>query len=92
MRRADVSEEIIGVLAGQFVRQAPRSDKAKAKEKTKQTEDGAPVHSFRTLLQDLGTLAMNKIRINGNDSSLLTMNTVATDLQKRVFDLLGATQ
>ena len=74
-----------------IVRPAPRSDEAKAKEKTKRTEDGAPVHSFRTLLQDLGTLAMNKIRINANDSSLLTMNTVATDLQKKVFDLLGVT-
>ena len=39
-----------------IVQPAPRSDAARAKDKTKQTEDGLPVHSFRTLLADLGTL------------------------------------
>jgi len=48
-----------------IVQAAPRSDAARAKDKTKQTEEGFPVHSFRTLLADLGTLAKNRVRVRG---------------------------
>jgi hypothetical protein len=35
------------------------SPAAKRKAKTKRTDDGLPLHSFRTLLADLGTLIRN---------------------------------
>ena len=38
---------------------AIRSLHAKAKDASKAADDGLPLHSFRTLLQDLGTLAYN---------------------------------
>ena len=41
------------------VAKTPRSTHAKAKDATGLAEDGIPVHSFRTLMQDLGTLAYN---------------------------------
>lgn len=41
------------------VAKARRSDQAKAKDATRLGEDGLPVHSFRTLLDDLATLAYN---------------------------------
>ena len=52
-----------------IVQPAPRSEAARAKDKTKQTEDGLPVHSFRTLLADLGTLAKNSVRVQGESGS-----------------------
>jgi hypothetical protein len=36
---------------------------AKAKAASRKTADGLPVHSFRTLLQDLGTLTRNTVRL-----------------------------
>jgi hypothetical protein len=35
----------------------------------KQTDDGSPVHSFRTMLADLGTLAKNRVRLVGVSGS-----------------------
>ena len=39
------------------VAKARRSDHAKAKDVTRLSEGGLPLHSFRTLLDDLATLA-----------------------------------
>jgi hypothetical protein len=41
------------------VAKARRSDQAKAKDATRLGQDGLPVDSFRTLLDDLATLAYN---------------------------------
>ena len=41
------------------VAKAVRSEHAKAKDASKTADDGLPLHSFRTLLKDLGTLAYN---------------------------------
>ena len=41
------------------VAKAIRSQHAKAKDASKTADDGLPLHSNRTLLQDLGTLAYN---------------------------------
>jgi hypothetical protein len=43
------------------VTKAPRSDKARAKEATHRTADGLPVHSFQSLIADLGTLCLNTL-------------------------------
>jgi Transposase DDE domain len=72
-----------------IVSRAPRSDAARGKDETRLTKDGMPVHSFRTLLADLGTLAKNRVRLAGIPGSELELLTEPTPLQKRAFDLLG---
>jgi hypothetical protein len=44
------------------VASATVSASAKAKAASRKTADGRPVHSFRTLLQDLGALTRNTVR------------------------------
>lgn len=65
-----------------------RSDAAKRKDANKMTDDGYPVQSLRTLLDDLGTLARNTIRTNGDPPAEFTMLTQPTRLQKYAFQLL----
>ena len=66
---------------------AQRSRKAQRKAHTQQTADGMPVHSFQTLLQDLATVAKNRIRF-GESALETTMFTTPTPLQQRALDLL----
>ena len=72
-----------------IVQPAPRSEAARAKDRTKQTEDGLPVHSFRTLLADLGTLAKNRVRVRGGSGPEFYELTQPTPLQQRALDRLG---
>jgi transposase len=78
-------------MRASIVQPAPRSDAAQAKDKTKQTDDGLPVHSFRTLLDDLGTLARNRVRVRGETGSEFYELTQPTTLQQRALDMLGIT-
>jgi len=71
-----------------IVARAPRSQAARRKDELRQTAEGLPVHSFRTLLQDLATLAKNRVRVPGSQPEFDVL-TQPTPLQKRVFDLLG---
>jgi DDE family transposase len=66
---------------------AQRSPKAQRKARTRQTDEGMPVHSFQTLLQDLATVAKNRIRF-GESALETTMFTTPTPLQQRALDLL----
>ena len=59
---------------------------AHAKAASRKTADGLPVHSFRTLLQDLGTLTRNTVRLG--DATPATMPAKPTSLQQAVFDKL----
>jgi len=59
---------------------------AKAKAAARKTPDGHPVHSFRTLLQDLATLTRNSVRLG--DAPPATMLASPTPLQREVFDKL----
>ncbi|MBA7542611.1 IS1634 family transposase ISMyca1 [subsurface metagenome] len=68
---------------------AVRSDVAKYKARTKRTKEGQPVHSFRTLLMDLATLAKNRARMKTKGGPSFPMYTTPTPFQKRVFELLG---
>ena len=72
------------------VAKAPRSDRAKAKNASKRTEDGQPVHSFHTLIADLGTLCLNEAIAAANPNYALAITTRATPLQQKALDLLGA--
>lgn len=69
---------------------ARRSEKAKRKASSKRTDDGVPVHSFRTLLKDLATITKNRIQPNIPDADTFTQVTQPTDTQKKVLDLLSA--
>jgi Transposase DDE domain len=71
------------------VAKAPRSDKAKAKDAGKRTGDGQPVHSFHTLIADLGTLCLNKAVAVTNPDYALAVVTRPTPLQQKALDLLG---
>jgi hypothetical protein len=71
------------------VQTAPRSDAARAKDRTKQTDEGFPVHSFRTLLADLGTLAKNRVRVRGLSGPEFYELTHPTAIQQRALDLLA---
>ena len=63
------------------------SPAAARKAKTKRTEQGLPVHSFRSLLADLATLTRNQVRFGSGES--FTMLATPTRVQQRAFDLLG---
>ena len=60
---------------------------AKAKAVSRKTADGQPVHSFRTLLQDLGTLTRNTVRFG--DAPPVTMLAKPTAIQQEAFERLG---
>jgi Transposase DDE domain len=68
---------------------AIRSDHAKAKDASKTADDGLPLHSFRTLLQDLGTLAYNITHTEINPAVKIVITTRPTPLQDKAFQLLG---
>src|SRR5512132_3616112 len=63
------------------------SPAARAKAHRRQTEDGEPLHSFRTLLADLATLTRNTMRFG--DALPMTVLSRPTPIQQRAFDLLG---
>src|SRR5450631_656965 len=71
------------------VAKAPRSEHAKAKDASKTADDGTPVHSFRTLLQDLATLAYNITSTHLNPNAKILTTTRPTPLQAKAFRLLG---
>lgn len=71
------------------VAKAQRSAPTLAKIRTKRTPEGLPVHSFRTLLQDLATLTQNRIVPKISGAQPFEMLATPTAVQQRAFDLLG---
>ncbi|HEY6353659.1 MAG TPA: IS1634 family transposase [Burkholderiaceae bacterium] len=71
------------------VAKALRSEHAKAKDASKTADDGTPLHSFRTLLQDLSTLAYNITFTHLNPEAKIITTTRPTTLQAKAFRLLG---
>jgi hypothetical protein len=71
------------------VAKAKPSPAARRKAHRKLTDDGLPVHSFRSLLADLATLTRNTVRFGRG----ATMELLArpTPIQSRAFELLGLT-
>jgi hypothetical protein len=63
------------------------SPAAAAKAQTKRTAAGQPVHSWRSLLQDLATLTRNTVRLG--DAPPLTLLSRPTPLQQDVLHRLG---
>ncbi|MDJ0591820.1 MAG: IS1634 family transposase [Pleurocapsa sp. MO_226.B13] len=63
---------------------------AKQKAANKRNQENLPVHSFSTLLNDLATIAHNRIQINFQ-GDLVTFDKITqpTALQQKALDLLG---
>ena len=72
------------------VEPAKRSPAALAKAGRKRTDDHLPVHSFRTLLADLGTLTANTMQVTEGGATF-KLQTQPTPTQQRCFELLGVT-
>ena len=74
-----------------MVAQAHRSPAAVTKQTTGLTPDGLPVHSFRSLLADLATLARNTITTDIIPNYPITVLTRPTAIQHKAFALLAVT-
>ncbi|MFL5282328.1 MAG: IS1634 family transposase [Rhodopila sp.] len=85
----DTDKEEAETLRSSVVAPALRSKAAVRKQTTGMTADGLPVHSFRTLLADLATMARNTIITAINPHYPLTVLTRPTPVQQKAFDLLG---
>jgi transposase len=84
----DTDKEAAEALRKSVVASARRSPEAIRKQNTGVTSDGLPVHSFRTLLADLATLASNTIITAITPGYPLTVLTRPTPVQRRAFDLM----
>jgi hypothetical protein len=71
------------------VAKAERSPAAVTKQTTGRTEDGLPVHSFRTLLDDLATLTRNTLVTAIAPEQPFTLIARPTPIQQKARDLLG---
>ncbi len=71
------------------VAKAKPSPAARRKAASKHTDDGLPVHSFRSLINDLATLCLNKVSLPSNPNYHFALPTQPTPLQARALDLLG---
>src|SRR5689334_11537285 len=85
----DTDKDAAAALRASVVAQADRSPAAVTKQTTGLTEDGLPVHSFRSLLADLATLARNTLTTAITPLHPLTVLTKPTTIQQKAFDLLG---
>jgi len=85
----DTDKEAAEAQRRSVVAQAQRSKTAVKKQTTGLTVDGLPVHSFRSLLDDLATLARNTIITAITPHYPLTVLTRPTPIQQKAFDLLG---
>ena len=76
--------------ADDVVAPARRSTAALVKARTHKLPDDTPVHSFHSLLTELGTLTKNTVRVP-NSPAVFEKLAVATPLQGRALQLLGLT-
>jgi hypothetical protein len=75
-------------LRDSVVAPAKRSMSALHKIRTGKTCAGLPVHSFRSLMADLGTLTKNRIHIK-NTGATFDLYATPTPVQNQAFNLLG---
>ena len=72
-----------------IVAKAQRSKAADRKAATKRTDDGLPVHSFRSLLHDLATVTRNTMAMAQSPDASFVLYPQLTQIQHRAFQLLG---
>jgi len=85
----DDDKEVAEALRDSPVAKAQRSPTAIAKQTTGRTADGTPVHSFRTLLADLATIARNTVFTALAPQHRFNILTRPTPLQQKAFELLA---
>jgi hypothetical protein len=85
----DTDKQVAEAQRASAVAKAERSPAATTKQTTGRTEDGLPVHSFRTLLADLATLTRNTLVTAIDPERPFTLTARPTALQQRARDLLG---
>jgi len=85
----DHDKESAEALRKSIVAPAPRSEAAKRKDSTKRTELDEPVHSFRSLLADMGTLCKNRVRFLSDPAAEFYLLTRPTPPQQHALHLLG---
>jgi hypothetical protein len=69
---------------------AARSSSAKKKDAKKKNPVGEPVRAFRELLEHLGTLTRDTLRVAGAGGVTFDLVATPTPTQRRVFELLGS--
>ena len=85
----DADKEAAEALRSSVVAKAERSPAAVTKQTTGRTEDGLPVHSFRTLLGDLATLTRNTLVTALDPEHPFSLTARPTPLQQKAYDLLA---
>ena len=73
------------------VASAQRSAAAERKASTQRLDDGTPVHSLRTLLAEISTLARNRMAPIGVEAAAFEVVTTPTRLQAKALALLNLT-
>src|SRR5262249_3105302 len=66
---------------------AQRSPRVRRKTRIQRTDEGLPIPSFQTLLDDLATVTHNRSRFGASQTEA-TLLTTPTPLQQRAVDLL----
>jgi len=66
---------------------AKRSDAARNKVARRMLDEGAPVHSFSTLMADLATIVRNTCRPPGADAPRFDITTTPSPTQRQALDL-----
>jgi transposase len=87
----DTDKDIAETLRPSVVAKAQRSPSAVTKQTTGRTADGLPVHSFRSLIADLATLARNTVVTAIAPNRPFTIVTRPTRIQQKALDLLNVT-
>ena len=87
----DEDKEEAQIERESVVDKALRSHVARCKAGKSETQEGFPVHSFQSLLADLGTITRNAIAPLEHEAVTFTQVTEPTALQQKAFELLGMT-
>ncbi len=84
-------EDQVAKLIRDPVAPAKRSDAAMKKVASRTLEDGTPVHSFKTLMQELQTIVRNTCRTSKGAQGAPTfqLTTTPTAKQKRTIELIS---
>ena len=72
-----------------IVAKAERSPAGERKVASKRTDDGLPVHSFRSLIAELATVTRNTMTISKVEDATFVLYPKLTAAQQRAFEILG---
>lgn len=88
---AEEQKEVAETLRTSVVAPARRSPAAQRKVSRKKTDEGYPLHSFRGLIENLGTIVHNTMRTTSPSGHVaeFPLVTEPTPLQQEVLRLLG---